>query len=66
MNQCPLRHSSRSRPLKLSMWAFCTGLPGSMKCGCIPMSVRLGVNPPGEFRAVVYGEQLWQATVNGQ
>ena len=32
MNQCSLRHSSRNRPLKLSMYAFCTGLSGSTKC----------------------------------
>ena len=34
MNQCSLRHSSRSRPLKLSMSAFCTGLPGTGKVLC--------------------------------
>ncbi len=30
LKACSLRHSSRSLPLKLSMKAFCTGLPGAM------------------------------------
>ncbi len=30
MNQCWLRHASRSRPLKLSIYGFCVGLPGSL------------------------------------
>ena len=30
VNQCSLRHSSRRRPLKLSMKAFWVGLPGAM------------------------------------
>ena len=30
------RHSSRSRPLKLSMNAFSTGLPGRMKSSATP------------------------------
>ncbi len=29
-NQFAFRHSSRNRPLKLSMWPFCIGRPGSM------------------------------------
>ena len=29
-NQCSFRHSSRNLPLKLSMYAFSTGLPGRM------------------------------------
>jgi hypothetical protein len=29
-NQLTFKHSSRSRPLKLSMNAFCVGLPGWM------------------------------------
>jgi len=37
-NQCSFRHSSRNLPLKLSTWAFCIGLPGSMKCRCTPCS----------------------------
>jgi hypothetical protein len=27
-NQFPFRHSARSRTLKFSMYAVCTGLPG--------------------------------------
>jgi len=30
-NQCSFRHSSRNLPLKLSTYAFSTGLPGRMK-----------------------------------
>ena len=30
VNRCSLRHSSRSRPLKLSTKPFCIGLPGAM------------------------------------
>ncbi len=32
VNQLWFKHSSRNFPLKLSMKAFCTGLPGSIKC----------------------------------
>lgn len=32
-NQCGFKYACRSRPLKLSTYAFCTGLPGSLKCG---------------------------------
>ena len=43
------------------------GLAGSMKCSCTPWVVSPSVqDPPGEFRAVVYSDQLRQATVNGQ
>lgn len=34
-NQCSLRHSSRNRPLKLSMYAFSIGLPGRMKLSAV-------------------------------
>ena len=30
-NQCSFRHSSRKRPLKLSMYAFSIGFPGRMR-----------------------------------
>ena len=32
LNSFSLRHSSRKRPLNDSIYAFCVGLPGSMKC----------------------------------
>src|SRR5207245_124508 len=37
-NQCSFKHSSRILPLKLSMNAFWTGFPGSMKCSFTPRS----------------------------
>ena len=49
---CALRHSSRSRPLKLSMKAFSTGLPGRMNssrtsCAYAQASIaRLTNSPP--------------------
>ena len=33
-NEFSFTHSSRIVPLKLSIWAFCTGLPGSMNAIC--------------------------------
>ena len=38
VNQLGSRHSSRKRPLKLSIKALCIGLPGSMKDSFTPFS----------------------------
>jgi len=38
VNKCRFRHPSRKRPLKLSIYAFRVGLPGSMKRRCTPWS----------------------------
>ncbi|MDR6392608.1 hypothetical protein J2803_005247 [Paraburkholderia phenoliruptrix] len=35
-NQCSFRHSSQNRPLKLSIKAFSTGLPGRMNDSVTP------------------------------
>jgi hypothetical protein len=67
MNQCSLRHSSRSRPLKLSMYAFCTGFAGVDEMQVDPMGIRAGVQGlPGEFGAVIHRDQLRQTTLSDQ
>jgi transposase InsO family protein len=48
-NQLVLRHSSRSRPLKLSTCPFCIGLPGSM-FNCERPHSSLDYRTPREFR----------------
>jgi hypothetical protein len=35
---CPFKNSSRRRPLKLSIHAFCQGEPGSMKTLPVPLN----------------------------
>ena len=37
-NHSTLRHSSRKRPLKLSLVPFCQGLPGSISAVAMPLS----------------------------
>src|SRR3954451_13714099 len=37
-NQLTFKHSSRSLPLKLSMWPFSVGLAGRMNCNAMPCS----------------------------
>ena len=51
---CSLRHSSRSRPLKLSTKAFWIGLLGAMWCHSIPVFwVKCRDRVADQFRAVV-------------
>ena len=58
------RHSSRKRPLKDSMWAFCTGLPGWMKAATQlaadqehRFDLAEGLFPPDDGRKSVRGRR---------
>ena len=54
VNECKLRSSSRILPLSDSMFAFCVGLPGSMKCRLNPaLSAPAQHRQARELRAVV-------------
>src|SRR5919107_766409 len=52
VNQPWSRHSSRKRPLKLSIEPFCIGLPGSMKNSFTPFSLARQREVDGDGRAL--------------
>ena len=59
MNQLVFKHSSRSRPLKLSAKAFSTGLPGRIKAQLDASAVCPLIHDLArEFRAIVYRDHL--------
>ena len=58
MNQLVFKHSSGSRPLKLSAKAFSTGMPGRIRLKLIPL------RPAGlacELGPIIYGDHLRQS-----
>ena len=53
LNQCSFRHSSRKRPLKLSINPFCVGLPGWIKRNSTPCSKAHCSSAAGKFKALI-------------